>query len=91
MLRTGFGGHAEHFVAYLGTAILMTLTFQRGPRPAVQCILLIIYAAVLELGQLYSPGRYASIQDFAFSAAGAVIGVFLSIALTRVSRWLRLD
>jgi VanZ family protein len=91
MMRTGFGGHAEHFVAYLGTAVLTGLTFQRSPRPALQCILLIIYAGALEAGQLYSPGRHASFQDFAFSAAGVVVGVFLSMARNRVLGWLRLD
>ena len=90
--RTILGGHAEHFIAYLGTSILMGLAFQRGPRVTVQCVLLIVYAAVLETGQLYSPSRHASIQDFAFSAAGVVIGgLFLSIARPRVLSWLRRD
>ncbi len=64
MTRTTLGGHAEHLIAYLGTAILMGLTFQKSPRLAVQCVLLIMYAAILEAGQLYSPGRHASFQDF---------------------------
>jgi VanZ family protein len=89
--RTMLGGHAEHFIAYLGTSILMGLAFQKGPRLTVQCVLLIIYAAVLEAGQLYSPGRHASIQDFAFSAAGVLVGgLFLSIA-PRVLSWMRRD
>ena len=50
MMRTVLGGHAEHFVAYLGTAILMGLAFQKSPRLAVLCVLLIVYAAVLETG-----------------------------------------
>jgi len=92
MMRTTLGGHSEHFVAYLGTAILMGLTFQKSPRLTVQCVLLIVYAAVLEAGQLYSPGRHASFQDLAFSAAGVVIGgLFLSMARTRVLSWLRAD
>jgi len=91
MMRTMLGGHAEHFVAYLGTAILMGLTFQKSPRLTVQCGLLIVYAAALEAGQLYSPGRHASFQDLAFSAAGVVIGgLFLTMARTRVLSWLRL-
>src|SRR5262245_25675528 len=90
--RTILGGHAEHFIAYLGTSILMGLAFQRGPRVTVQCVLLIVYAAVLEAGQLYSPGRHASIQDFAFSATGVVVGgLLLSIARPRVLSWLRRD
>ena len=92
MMRTMLGGHSEHFVAYLGTAVLMGLTFQKSPRLTVQCVLLIVYAAVLEAGQLYSPGRHASFQDLAFSAAGVVIGgLFLSMARNRVLSWLRAD
>jgi VanZ family protein len=92
MTRTMLGAHPEHFVAYLGTAIFMGLTFQRSPRPTMQSVLLIMYAAALEAGQLYSPGRHASLQDFAYSVVGIVAGgLLLSMARTRVSSWLRLD
>ena len=92
MPRTIFGGHAEHFFAYLGTSIVMGLAFQKSPRPTVLCALLILYGAALEAGQLYSPGRNASFQDFAFSAAGVVVGgLLLSMARPRVLSWLKLD
>ena len=92
MTRTILGGHAEHFIAYLGTAIIMGLTFQKSPRLAVQCVLLIMYAAILEAGQLYSPGRHASFQDLAFSSAGVIIGaLFLWMARARMLRWLKID
>src|SRR3954468_12866512 len=74
MTRTTLGGHAEHFVAYMGTALLMGLSFRKSPPLGLQCGLLIIYAAFLEAGQLYSPGRHASLDDLAFSSAGAVMG-----------------
>jgi VanZ family protein len=89
MTRTTLGGHAEHLIAYLGTAIVMGLAFQKSPRLAVQCVLLIVYAGVLEAGQLYSPGRRASFQDLAFSSAGVVLGgLFLWMARSRIVRWL---
>lgn len=93
LMRTRFGGHAEHFVAYLGTAILMGLAFHRSStRLTVQCVLLIMYATALEVGQLYSLGRHASFHDLAFSAAGVVIGgLVLSMVRNRVLRWLKLD
>jgi VanZ family protein len=77
LARTSLGGHVEHFIAYLGTATAMGLAFQRRPQLAMQCALLVAYAAVLEVGQLYSPGRHASVEDFAFGAAGAVSGGLL--------------
>ena len=83
--RTVLGPHAEHFIAYLGTTIVMGLAFQKRPRPDIQCLLLILYAAVLEAGQIYSPGRHASINDFMFSATGVVIGgLLLWIARSRI-------
>jgi VanZ family protein len=92
MTRTILGGHAEHFIAYLGTAMIMGLTFRKSPRLAVQCILIIVYAAILEAGQLYSPGRHASLQDLAFSSAGVVVGcLILWRARPRVVSWLKLD
>ena len=91
MRRTTLGGHAEHFIAYLGTATIMGLTFRKSPRLAVLCALLIMYAAILEAGQLYSPGRHASFQDLAFSSAGVVTGgLFLWMARTRMLRWLKI-
>jgi len=89
MRRTALGGHAEHVIAYMGTAILMGLAFPRGPRLAVQCVLLTIYASALEAGQLYSPGRHASFLDLAFSVAGIVIGgLLLGTVQTRIFGWL---
>jgi hypothetical protein len=43
----------------------------------VQCLLLIGYAAILEAGQLYATGRQASLQDFASSSSGVLIGAML--------------
>ena len=91
LARTTLGGHAEHFIAYLGTAIISGLTFRERPRLAVQCVLLIVYAAILEAGQLYSPGRHASFQDSAFSSAGVVVGgLILWKARPRLASWLKI-
>src|SRR5258707_5589015 len=91
LTRTRLGGHAEHFIAYLGTAMVMGLAFQRSPRLAVQCALLIIYAAILETGQLFSPGRHASFLDLAFSSGGVIVaGLILWIARSRrIFSWLQ--
>jgi VanZ family protein len=56
-------------------------------RFAVQCVLLIAFAGILEVGQLYSPGRHASFQDLAFSSAAVVLGgLFLWLARARIVR-----
>jgi VanZ family protein len=92
MTRSTLGGHAEHFIAYLGTTTVMGLAFQRRPHLAVQCALLIAYAAILEMGQLYSPGRSASFLDFAFSSSGVIVGcLLLLMARARLSSWLKIN
>jgi VanZ family protein len=81
--RTTIGGQAEHFIAYFVTAFVLRLAFRANPRPIAQCILLIGYAAILEAGQLFSPGRHASLADLAFSSAGvATAGLLLWISRT---------
>lgn len=92
MTRAMVGGHAEHFIAYLGTAILMGLAYRKRPRLAVQCTLLITYAVFLEAGQIYSPDRQPSLEDIAFSSAGVVVGgLFLLMARNCILGWLRID
>ena len=91
MTRTMLGSHAEHFIAYLGTSTIMGLAFRKSPRLVVLCALLIMYAAILEVGQLYSPGRHASVQDLAFSSAGVVTGgLFLWMARSRILSLLKI-
>jgi VanZ family protein len=86
MSRTALGGQVEHLVAYLGTTIAMGLAYPTSPRLAAHSVLLIGYAAILEVGQLGASGRHASFNDFAFSAAGvAVGGLCLWIARARLS------
>jgi VanZ family protein len=77
MTRTSLGGHTEHLIAYFGAATVMGLAARTTRRLVVQCLLLIGYAAILEAGQLYATGRQASLQDFASSSSGVLIGAML--------------
>jgi len=75
LARTDLGGHAEHVIAYMGTAIVLGLAFRL--RLDLQCLLLATFAAILETGQLFAPGRHASVDDFAFSTSGVLLGGLL--------------
>src|ERR1700687_5959893 len=74
MIRTGVNGRIEHFIAYMGT--MLVIGAAHGLRLGLFRLLamLIAYAAVLELGQIYVPGRHSSVFDFAASASGGVAG-----------------
>ena len=87
MTRTGLGGPTEHFVAWLGAAMVFGLASRPTALLSPQCLLLMFYAAVLECGQLYAPGRQASFHDFAFSAGGVLLGSGLIWLARRC--WLR--
>jgi VanZ family protein len=86
--RTALGGQVEHLIAYLGTTIVVGMAYPTHPRLAAHSVLLIGYAAILEVGQLGASGRHASFGDFAFSAAGVGIGG-LCLWTARARRWAR--
>ena len=77
MVRTPAPGLLEHFVAYLGTGAVASVGY--GSRVSALQIagLLWGYAALLEIGQNWAPGRHPQFMDFAIGAAGAVAGVVL--------------
>lgn len=73
-LRTGAVGQLEHLAAYAGTAGLLGLGFPRAP--AWRLVLgLGLLAGILEIGQIWVPGRTAQVIDFAASAGGALLGL----------------
>jgi hypothetical protein len=78
LTRTSLGGHTEHLIAYLGAATMMGLVTRTTRRLVVLSLILIGYAALLEVGQLQAIGRQASFEDFAFSSGGALIGAMLA-------------
>ena len=84
--RTPLGGHVEHVLSYFATTLAMGLALQRRVRLDVQCVLLTLYAAVLEVGQLYSPDRHASVRDFAFSTSGIAVGGLLLWGMRSLTR-----
>ena len=71
MVRTGFPGRVEHFVAYAGSAAIAMAGY--GARRGVVQIVggFWVYAGILEYLQHFSPGRHPAIEDFMASAVGA--------------------
>lgn len=57
-------------IAYLGRERLLSVAA-------------IVFCAVLELAQLYVPGRHARLSDFIVDATAAVVGVFVGRVLLR--------
>jgi VanZ family protein len=74
MVRTGFPGRLEHFVAYAGSAAIAMAGYcaSRGSLQIIGGFW--VYAGILEYLQNFSPGRHPAIEDFAASALGALCG-----------------
>ena len=73
-VRTSLGGHPEHLMTYAATSMLTALAYLDHSRVKIGTCL-VLYAAVLEFLQRYSPGRLPSFGDVAFSAAGILLGI----------------
>jgi hypothetical protein len=83
VVRTGFPGVVEHFVAYAGSAAI-AMGGYGASRGSLQIIGgLWVYAAILEYLQRFSPGRNPTIADFVASAIGAVCGGLAVTLLVR--------
>jgi len=85
LLRSGVvSGQVEHLLAYsLSGALIFAVLAERHAAWRVAAGL-VAYAGLLELGQTFVAGRHAALEDFYFSAAGAIIGVLACAALRRL-------
>ena len=77
--RTGLPGLIEHAIAYCGTAAIFAFAYQ-DPRRWRLIAGFVVLAGVLEVGQLWVPGRSAQVAGFAASSIGAIAGVLLGRA-----------
>jgi VanZ family protein len=71
MVRTGFNTRLEHVAAYLIAGIAVISAYPGRPIWTIAAILC-AYAGVLELGQLFIPGRHAAILDWLGSSSGVL-------------------
>jgi VanZ family protein len=72
--HTAASGHVEHFIAYAGTGLM----FAAGARfrdVIFAGIGLSALSGVMELAQLYIPGRTGELPGFLWSSAGAWAGL----------------
>jgi VanZ family protein len=84
--HTGAPGPLEHVAAYALAGALLTFGYNKHSQPFVIVLSLSLYAAILEIAQLWVPGRNSTVIDFAASSAGALIGSALAWIGLRAGR-----
>jgi len=84
MIRTGVNGNIEHLAAYPVCTLLAVLAYPRWS-PRFIGGALVIYAAILEIGQIFVPGRHSQFENFAASCVGIAVIIIPSLWLRRIS------
>jgi VanZ family protein len=72
--------HFEHFAIFCSTGIAFGLAYSR--KPILISAALLLFAATIEIAQIFVPGRHARFSDFIVDGIAAVIGA-TSAALSR--------
>lgn len=75
--RTGFGKDLEHFAAYAGTGVLLTLGIASRRLRITASLLLMTLAASLEIAQSFTLTRSAEFEQFASGVMGAAVGLVI--------------
>ncbi|HPX56021.1 MAG TPA: VanZ family protein [Syntrophales bacterium] len=78
-----------HFFAYLWLALLPALVMKSPRRSVLLFAGLVSLGVLLEVGQMYVPGRMFSFADMGADAAGVISGIFMGKRY-RVGLWKRL-
>ena len=82
---TGASHNMEHLAIYLATGLAFAMGY-RDRLPAVAGGLL-LFCGLIEVVQLWVPGRHARLSDFLVDAAAAGLGVAVAAAVTRIWPW----
>ena len=76
--HTGAPGPVEHLAAYAIVGALLAFGYHKRSQPFIIALSLLLYASILEIAQIWVPGRNPQFSDFVASSAGALIGSVLA-------------
>lgn len=79
-------GQVEHFVAYLMTSFVLALAYPGRGKAILIALTLSGYSGILEILQLWIPGRHPRLTDVVVSSLGAWAGVLLVLIVLSFRR-----
>lgn len=80
--ETGAPHDLEHFLIYSAAGLAFGLGYPR--KHGLLAILLLIYAASIEIAQLFVPGRHARLSDFIVDALAMCVGLMMVSLISRI-------
>jgi VanZ family protein len=83
--ETGVPHSLEHFTIYFVTGFAFALGYDL--RRGVLATLLVIFAAAIEIAQLFVPGRHARLSDFVVDAFAVCVGLFSATVANRLRHY----
>jgi VanZ family protein len=83
MRLTTAAGHAlDHLLIFLATSVAFALGYPR--RCWLLAIALLVFAAAIEIAQIWVPGRHARLSDFLIDATVSCLGVGITFLLVKL-------
>jgi VanZ family protein len=76
---TGAGQFLEHFAIFMVTGLAFGVGY--GPKYISLALALVVFSGVVEIAQLFAPGRHARLSDFIIDAVAVTAGVAAAPAL----------
>jgi VanZ family protein len=79
---TGAPHDIEHFAAYWTTGVAFGLGYER--RHTLLALMLVAFAASIEIGQWFVPGRHARLGDFIVDALAMCVGLAMASLVNEI-------
>ena len=77
--HSGAPSEFEHLVAYLVAAVVLGIGYPERKTQLKLAMLLVLLSGMMEIFQLWIPGRNSELAGFLGSSAGAIIGMISAI------------
>jgi VanZ family protein len=82
--HTGASGQMEHIAAYFLTMLCLAAGHPRWRQQAIMVFGLALCSAIMEVAQIYIPGRSPAVGDALASSGGAIIALATYFWMARV-------